>query len=106
YNHPTNITKINKKQMTLPTKNKTSIPHALLQKANITETNQPQQTDAHEMKLRKLLELFWNNSHPAFKETDTQLPHELTILYELVTIFYIAKHLVPEKITLQNPELR
>ncbi|HLR53429.1 MAG TPA: aromatic acid exporter family protein [Pseudogracilibacillus sp.] len=106
YYHLSNITVLNIDQMTFSAENKTIIHDALFQLANMLESDQPQQTDAHEMKLRKLLELFWNNSHPAFKETDTQLPHELTILYELVTIFYIAKHLVPEKITLQNPELR
>src|SRR5699024_12461234 len=72
----------------------------------MVDAQPPQQTDAHEMKLRKLLELFWNNSHPAFKETDTEPPHELTILYELATIFYIAINLVPEKITILNRELR
>lgn len=106
YYHLSNITALNMDQMTFSEENKTIIQGALYQLADMLESDQPQQTDTYEMRLRELLDLFWNNSHPAFKETDTQLPHELTILYELVTIFYIAKQLSPKKRTLQKPKLR
>jgi|SRR5699024_9835237 len=106
YYHLSNITELKIEQMTFSKEHKKVIQDALFQLADMLESEPLQQTETYEIKLRELLDLFWNNSHPAYKETDTQLPHELTILYELVTIFYIAQSLAPKKRTLQKPELR
>lgn len=106
YYHLSNITELKIEQMTFSEENKKIIQEALFQLADLLESDPLQQTVTYELKLRELLDLFWNNSHPAYKESDTQLPHELTILYELVTIFYIAQSLAPKKRTLQKPELR
>src|SRR5699024_9301426 len=41
--------------------------------------------------LRALLDLFWKNPHSAYNEDDNELPHELSLLYEIVSLYYISK---------------
>lgn len=44
----------------------------------------------HEQKLRYLMELYWNSSHMPRKKEITELPNELILLYELISIFYLV----------------
>ena len=62
----------------------------------------------HEAKLRKLMELFWRTSAPShqYDPKTTELPDELILLYELISIFYIVKQLDEEEANIEKPALR
>lgn len=47
----------------------------------------------HEQKLRNLIETYWSESQLPRKEEVLQLPNELTLLYELISIFYLINEL-------------
>lgn len=89
--HLRNITNLEMKHMTFSDENMLVIKNAIHRLANILQDKEIKEEDQYEIKLRKLLDLFWNSPHPAYKEEEAELPHELTLLYELVTIFYIVK---------------
>ncbi len=49
------------------------------------------QIDYYEQELKLLLDLYWKTSKPSTNKEISSLPHELIFLYELISIFYLAK---------------
>lgn len=47
--------------------------------------------DQHEMHLKKLMTLFWHSSHGKETFNSSLLPNELILLYEIISIFHLAK---------------
>lgn len=87
--HLANITDLGIKHMTFSEENMQIIQTAIMNLADILQGKAEQENDVNEHKLRKLLDLFWTNPHPAYKEDEAELPHELTLLYELITVYYL-----------------
>jgi|SRR5690625_2536568 len=57
-----------------------------------------QQLDDYEQKLKLLLDLYWQKSNPSTEQSDTSLPHELIFLYEVISVFYLAKQYQMERL--------
>src|SRR5699024_801361 len=95
--HLKNIMNLNIKHMTFSEENMTTIKNAILQLASILQGKEVQSHSMYEDELRTLLDVFWSSPHPAYKEDESELPHELTLLYELITVFYIVKQLNAQK---------
>src|SRR5690625_108499 len=47
--------------------------------------------------LREIMEWYWNSSHLPKEEAVNELPTELVLLYELISIFYLVEEMVEQK---------
>src|SRR5690625_1042809 len=83
--HETNLKRVNVEVVSSATKSL----------SNYIIGNEKELIYHHEEKLRKLMDLFWRTSAPSShtNQTTMELPKELTLLYELISIFYIVKQL-------------
>jgi len=54
-------------------------------------SNNAEQMEEYEKKLKHLLDLCWKKSNPSSTTSTSSLPHELIFLYELISIFYLVK---------------
>lgn len=91
--HLSNLQEINIDFVQLKEENKKIIRDAAKELANHMTKKESFQVYHHEKELRRLLELFWTSSHSINKIDLTQLPQELILLYELISIFHLAKRL-------------
>lgn len=91
--HLANITDLGIKHMTFSKENMQFIQTAILHLADIIQGKPVEEQQRNERKLRDLLDLFWTSQHPAYKENEAELPHELTLLYELITVYYLTNDL-------------
>lgn len=89
--HLSNLAELSMQQLTFSEKNWHTIEQAIHQLAHRFQSTKKVSIDEQDKNLRALLDLFWKSPHPAFKESDSELPHELTLLYEMVTLYYISK---------------
>src|SRR5699024_12360825 len=86
-----NIVGISKQQLTLSKESWHIIEQAIYELALRLQGSEKISNDEQENNLRSLLNLFWKSPHPAYKEEDNELPHKLTLLYEIVSHYYISK---------------
>lgn len=89
--HLSNLAELSMQQLTFSEENWHTIEQAIHQLACHFQGNKKISIDEQDKNLRALLDLFWKSPHPAFKKEDSELPHELTLLYEMVTLYYISK---------------
>jgi uncharacterized membrane protein YgaE (UPF0421/DUF939 family) len=89
--HLSNITTLRLKEVTFSEENWTMIKNATLTLADLLQGTKIEKLNHHELQVRRLLDLFWSSPHAANRENEAELPHELTFLYELVTMFYLVK---------------
>ena len=93
YYHLSNISVLNFDHLTYSADNMETIRAAITHLAHHFLGIETNSNTNYEEELRILLDLFWNTPHPAYKEDEHELPHELTLLYELITIYYVTKQL-------------
>lgn len=89
--HLNNIAEISMQQLTFSKESWHIIEQAIYELALRLQGSEKISIDEQENNLRALLDLFWKSPHPAYKEEDNELPHELTLLYEMVSLYYISK---------------
>src|SRR5699024_2076330 len=89
--HLNNITEMSMQQLNFSKESWHIIEKASHELARRSQGSEKISIDEQENNLRALLDLFWKSTHPAYKEEDNELPHELTLLYEMVSLYYISK---------------
>ena len=91
--HISNIDEHKFNELSLETSDMKLIINATNDLANYLQGSHSVQVDDYEYKLRKLMRLFWMTSRPS-NENTIQLPQELIIVYELISIFHLVKQLM------------
>lgn len=100
--HLSNLEIIGPDSVTLQRVNQETITTAVKDLSSYMMGAKGKQIDHHEQELRKLMDLYWRSSLPSNNKNSSELPQELILLYELISIFYIVKQL--EEISNEKPK--